>query len=95
MHVVFLKMGSVPFWVQFHAYPLLIQYVYCLYSRSLGRRPSEDKVSVYLRKPSNESNKDNKENKDKEKDNNADKFMKDMARRSMEIPTDFLDKIEV
>ena len=75
-----------------------VQYVYCLYSRSLGRRPSEDKVSVYLRKPSNESNKDNKENnkdKEKEKDNNADKFMKDMARRSMEIPTDFLDKIEV
>ncbi len=64
----------------------------------MGRRPSEDKVSVYLRKPSNESNTTTTtttataNNNDKEK---KDKFLKDMARRSMEVPTDFLDRIEV
>ena len=67
------------------------------FSRSLGRRPSEDKVSVYLRKPSNETSTaatttTTTNNTDKEK---KDKFLKDMARRSMEVPTDFLDRIEV
>jgi len=74
--------------------------------RSLGRRPSEDKVSLYLRKPSNEANNgpaaksdDHETSTVKLRDNNKDdskknQFLKDMARRSLEVPTDFLDKID-
>jgi len=99
--------------------------------RSLGRRPSEDKMSLYVRKPSseeprkantdpkktsleqrktaNESKKASSEAKNtkkagnevklREKKSNGDDskksaFLQDMARRSLEVPTDFLDKID-
>lgn len=64
--------------------------------RSLGRRPSEDKVSLYLRKPSSESKPEEKEQvklREKSGEKNQ-QFLKDMARKSLEVPTDFLDKIE-
>ena len=64
----------------------------------MGRRPSEDKVSLYVRKPSNETTKpeDNtvKTRDKKDGDVKKNKFLQDMARRSLEVPTDFLDKID-
>ena len=84
--------------------------------RSLGRRPSEDKISMYVRKPSSEEarkssiekkkledarkttgdKKDGSEVKlrDKKDDSKKSAFLQDMARRSLEVPTDFLDKID-
>jgi len=76
--------------------------------RSLGRRPSEDKLALYVRKASNESNqpanktegpKANGDVKLRDKkppidDSKKNQFLQDMARRSLEVPTDFLDKIE-
>merc|ERR1712083_1096228 len=103
--------------------------------RSLGRRPSEDKIALYVRKPSSEeprkanadpkktsleqkkaaneakkagseaknntsgSKKAGSEVKLREKKSNGDDskksaFLQDMARRSLEVPTDFLDKID-
>ena len=53
--------------------------------RELGRRPSEEKVSLYVRKSS--------ENKDEE-ENKAKKFLDSMARKSLEVPADFLDTIK-
>merc|ERR1712223_266110 len=50
-----------------------------------GRKPSEEKVSLYVRKPSEEQ-------KDVE-NTTTKKFMDSMARRSMEVPADFLDTI--
>lgn len=63
--------------------------------RSLGRRPSEDKVSLYVRKGSNDITKTEdavklREKKDVRKKN---QFLEDMARKSLEVPTDFLDKL--
>ena len=68
-------------------------------------------MSVYLRKPSNEAaeDKDKKDNRrstsrsggghqeagGQEDKDRKDKFLKDMARRSMDVPADFLDKIAV
>ena len=69
----------------------------------MGRRPSEDKVSLYVRKPSNEASSKSTEDtsstvKTREKKDGGDvkknKFLQDMARRSLEVPTDFLDKID-
>ena len=57
--------------------------------RELGRKPSEEKVSLYVRKPSNDS----EEQKDQQKNTTTKKFMDSMARRSMEVPADFLDTI--
>jgi len=76
--------------------------------RSLGRRPSEDKIALYVRKPSNETspqankNEASKANgdvklRDKKPpidDSKKNQFLQDMARRSLEVPTDFLDKID-
>jgi len=75
--------------------------------RSLGRKPSDDRVSLYVRKPSNEtkplsSNTNASETesvkiRDKKPatdDSKKTKFLQEMARRSLEIPTDFLDKID-
>ena len=76
--------------------------------RALGRRPSEDKIALYVRKPSSdeprknsgeEAKKASQEVKLREKkppldDSKKSAFLKDMARRSLEVPTDFLDKIE-
>merc|ERR1719244_1119905 len=78
--------------------------------RSLGRRPSEDKIALYVRKSSNEANntasapkadtsKANGEVKLRDKkppldDSKKNQFLQDMARRSLEVPTDFLDKID-
>merc|ERR1719397_1434773 len=90
--------------------------------RSLGRRPSEDKIALYVRKPSSEeqkktANKSKKASSEakntvgigskkagsdvklREKKSNGDDskksaFLQDMARRSLEVPTDFLDKID-
>merc|ERR1719244_1658474 len=76
--------------------------------RSLGRRPSEDKIALYVRKPSNETspqankNEASKANgdvklRDKKPpidDSKKTQFLQDMARRSLEVPTDFLDKID-
>ena len=76
----------------------------------MGRRPSEDKIALYVRKPSNEANntasapkadslKANGEAKMRDKkppldDSKKNQFLQDMARRSLEVPTDFLDKID-
>ena len=66
--------------------------------RSLGRKPSEDKLALYVRKPSADNTPEENNVKMREKkpteDSKKDKFLKDMARRSSEIPTDFLEKIE-
>merc|ERR1719420_2701177 len=76
--------------------------------RSLGRKPSEDKIALYVRKPSNETspqankNEASKANGDvklrdkkpSSDDSKKSQFLQDMARRSLEVPTDFLDKIE-
>merc|ERR1712106_476452 len=78
--------------------------------RSLGRRPSEDKIALYVRKPSNETStspqaskndapKANGDVKLRDKkppidDSKKNQFLQDMARRALEIPTDFLDKID-
>lgn len=84
--------------------------------RSLGRRPSEDKVSLYVRKQSNET-KNTPPNETKNTpplsppaseteavkirdkkplpdDSKKNQFLQEMARRSLEVPTDFLDKID-
>merc|ERR550534_2793587 len=55
--------------------------------RSLGRKPSEDKLALYVRKPSADKNPSSDDSKKSQ-------FLQDMARRSLEVPTDFLDKIE-
>jgi trimeric autotransporter adhesin len=82
----------------------------CHFFRSLGRRPSEDKVSLYLRKPSSTTSvgesgrsvvsppkepssssvtlRNNSKNNTKSQG-----FMEDMARRSLEVPTSFLDSV--
>lgn len=74
----------------------------------MGRRPSEDKIALYVRKPSNETspqankNEASKANgdvklRDKKPpidDSKKNQFLQDMARRSLEVPTDFLDKID-
>ena len=74
----------------------------------MGRRPSEDKIALYVRKPSNETspqankNEASKANgdvklRDKKPpidDSKKTQFLQDMARRSLEVPTDFLDKID-
>lgn len=63
--------------------------------RSLGRKPSEDKLALYVRKSSNEANGDVKMREKKSSDDSKkSQFLQDMARRSLEVPTDFLDKIE-
>ena len=96
--------------------------------RSLGRRPSEDKIALYVRKPSSEETKKSstdgkkpngdvkkhnteskksaeesknpaadvklREKKPKADDSKTSAFLQDMARRSLEVPTDFLDKID-
>eukprot|EP00092_Neocalanus_flemingeri_P032005 GFUD01034784.1.p1 GENE.GFUD01034784.1~~GFUD01034784.1.p1 ORF type:complete len:1576 (+),score=438.20 GFUD01034784.1:631-4728(+) len=78
--------------------------------RSLGRRPSEDKIALYVRKPSNETTTSPQINKNDATKANGDvklrdkkppiddskknQFLQDMARRSLEVPTDFLDKID-
>merc|ERR1719347_993406 len=76
--------------------------------RSLGRRPSEDKIALYVRKPSNETSQPANKNdapksngdvklRDKKPpidDSKKNQFLQDMARRSLEVPTDFLDKID-
>merc|ERR1719219_1004579 len=63
--------------------------------RSLGRKPSEDKLALYVRKTSNETNGDVKmRDKKSSDDSKKSQFLQDMARRSLEVPTDFLDKIE-
>merc|ERR1719412_2782419 len=76
--------------------------------RSLGRKPSEDKIALYVRKTSNDSGhlaskpepaKLKGEVKLREKkppldDSKKNQFLQDMARRSLEVPTDFLDKID-
>ena len=65
--------------------------------RSLGRKPSEDKLALYVRKQSSDNTEDtsvklrDKKSSDESKKN---QFLQDMARRSSEIPTDFLDKID-
>ena len=59
--------------------------------RELGRKPSEEKVSLYVRKPSNET--EEKEQKQEQEQSRAKKFIDSMARRSMEVPADFLDTI--
>ena len=64
--------------------------------RSLGRKPSEDKLALYVRKPSADNNTETVKMRDKKPvdDSKKDKFLKDMARRSFEVETDFLDKID-
>merc|ERR1719510_873212 len=63
--------------------------------RSLGRKPSEDKLALYVRKTSNEASGDVKmRDKKSSDDSKKSQFLQDMARRSLEVPTDFLDKIE-
>ena len=99
--------------------------------RSLGRRPSEDKIALYVRKPSSEEPKKDpkkssleqkrvteakkaatdtknttnsgakkagevklREKKSNSEDSKKSAFLQDMARRSLEVPTDFLDKID-
>merc|ERR1712088_950898 len=99
--------------------------------RSLGRRPSEDKIALYVRKPSSEEPKKDpkkssleqkrvteakkaatdtkntgnsgakkagevklREKKSNGEDSKKSAFLQDMARRSLEVPTDFLDKID-
>ena len=66
--------------------------------RSLGRKPSEDKLALYVRKPSADKNEDSsvkmRDKKPSSDDSKKSQFLQDMARRSLEVPTDFLDKIE-
>jgi len=66
--------------------------------RSLGRRPSEDKVALYVRKQSSETKEPEKAEPVKLRQapdsSKKEKFLVDMARRSLEVPTDFLDKID-
>merc|ERR1719347_1606839 len=77
--------------------------------RSLGRKPSDDRVSLYVRKPSNEtktlssntntnaSETESVKMRDKKPatdDSKKNQFLQEMARRSLEVPTDFLDKID-
>lgn len=101
--------------------------------RSLGRRPSEDKVSLYVRKPSSDSDSNLapvtssatntasvakpavqeskapvsqevkalvtpevkiREKKAPAEESKKSQFLQEMARRSLEVPTDFLDKID-
>ena len=66
--------------------------------RSLGRKPSEDKLALYVRKQSSDNTEDtsvklrDKKSSDESKKN---QFLQDMARRSSEIPTDFIGKYRV
>jgi hypothetical protein len=71
----------------------------------LGRKPSEEKVSLYVRKPSIENatppasqqqqqQQQQQKEKEKEETTRAQKFLDSMARRSTEVPTDFLNTIE-
>ena len=66
--------------------------------RSLGRKPSEDKLALYVRKPSADKAEDSsvklRDKKPSSEDSKKSQFLQDMARRSLEVPTDFLDKIE-
>merc|ERR550534_1080655 len=66
--------------------------------RSLGRKPSEDKLALYVRKPSADKAEDSsvklRDKKPSSDDSKKSQFLQDMARRSLEVPTDFLDKIE-
>jgi hypothetical protein len=65
--------------------------------RELGRKPSEEKVSLYVRKPSKEEEAAEAaaaETKAAEDTSRTKKFIDSMARRSMEVPTDFLNTIE-
>ncbi len=66
--------------------------------RELGRKPSEEKVSLYVRKPSNEPSEEASEASSEpqstgDQNSRAKKFM-DSMRRSMEVPADFLDTIK-
>ena len=60
--------------------------------RELGRKPSEEKVSLYVRKPSEEENGNN--NSANNAGSKSKQFMDNMARRSMEVPTEFLNTIQ-
>ena len=60
--------------------------------RELGRKPSQEKVSLYVRKPS-VTEQDKAGNKDGTTES-AKKFIDSMTRRSMEVPADFLNTIE-
>jgi len=65
--------------------------------RSLGRKPSEDKIALYVRKPSADNKEDSQvkmRDKKSSDDSKKSQFLQDMARRSLEVPTDFLDKID-
>ena len=80
-----------------------------IFLRSLGRRPSEDKVSLYLRKPSSSSEAArsatsppkeqqlttsvNLRTKTELTSSKSQGFLEDMARRSLEVPTGFLNSI--
>eukprot|EP00095_Tigriopus_kingsejongensis_P005218 maker-scaffold408_size180710-snap-gene-0.43 protein:Tk05218 transcript:maker-scaffold408_size180710-snap-gene-0.43-mRNA-1 annotation:"hypothetical protein SINV_13681" len=56
--------------------------------RELGRKPSEEKVSLYVRKPSIVPE------KQASSENKAKTFLDNMAKKSTEVPTDFLNTIE-
>ena len=65
--------------------------------RSLGRKPSEDKLALYVRKPSADNTEEapvKMREKKSTDDSKKSQFLQDMARRSLEVPTDFLDKID-
>ena len=66
--------------------------------RELGRKPSEERVSLYVRKPSDQnedtSHSSSQNQQTSEDQSRAKKFMDSMARRSMEVPADFLDTIK-
>ena len=74
--------------------------------RELGRKPSEEKVSLYVRKPSLEKpatstpsqqqqpSTQQQQQQQKDETSRAQKFLDSMARRSTEVPTDFLNTIE-
>ena len=60
----------------------------------MGRKPSEEKVSLYVRKESNEVKESDEDEKDPKRGATTKKFMDSMARKSMEVPADFLDTIK-
>ena len=64
--------------------------------RDLGRKPSTEKVSLYVRKPSIAAQEpvDPSPATTSSSPDKAKAFMDSMARRSMEVPTDFLKTIE-
>jgi hypothetical protein len=61
--------------------------------RELGRKPSEERVSLYVRKPSIDAAATSKASPEPE--NKTKQLLDSMAvRRSMEVPTEFLKTIE-